>query len=489
MKYQSRTPIVSLILVAFLGFALESIKAQDAEPTSAGTNSAGASSKTADSSASSSSSVGGSGFSFPSGYSRRLLGQISIGESRDQGITNGRFPQGESPTLSFTDLGASLGYHLETRSANYMVDYHGAGRHYNRYSFLDVNSHDVGLSQTRNLGAHTAWDFRYRYSSTPDLAGSLMAETLTNQMAFINPLPVMGIRGIPIFGAPFTAPLTPADGLISLRSLQMKNSAYTGVSHDFSYRAKFAAQVGFDRVRFEDKSLFGDNRYFIGAGWSYMVSPRTSVEFGYQGGRIELVTAFDKTDSHGVSVGLSSQLTRRTIFSIRFVPSRVTTDGQQVVSLPTVLANLLGQQALTRNSRHVTNEWLGSTSLATSFHNTSVNVMYQREITDTRGLGGAAMGQTASLSVTKSFRKRTNISGQISIGQYDFLGVAKPIQLVQEGLVLSFDRELAANLDFRAFFNYAKILNGVSGPKLLGHNLAGVLFTYHFPRIRAEERR
>lgn len=442
-------------------------------------------------------------YTLPDLFKGHWVGTFSAGEVRDNGILNGHFQNGASPNATFSDASAAFAYDLRQRNSDYLLDYRIGARHYSRYGQLDVLTHDLSLSQTTDFGAHTRWTLAYRYSMTPDLAGSLMAETLATQMAFINPVPKVAVAGLggaqglgfanplpitspggsSVLQAPFQPVQTPADGLITLRSLRMTNASHAGLSHQLGYRTMLSFEAGFNRERFEDPNLFGSNQYSISAGITHLLTRRTSIGLSVGDARMDVSSVFDRTTSQGVSVVITRQLGLRSVISFQAGPAEIRSRGQQSILLPSLLGNLLGRPSLTRGATHSTLNWLGGATYLTNIHNVGFGLSYTRSVTDTGGLAGAALTQNGIVTLSKTFRERTILSVEASYGHYQMLGFVNPIKLDQEGLSVNFTRQLSPSLDFTSYFQYAKSLRGMQGPVLLDHNLVGVRVVYYFHRL------
>ena len=444
---------------------------------------------------------------FPMILQRNLISRFSMGEIYDSGLRNGPYAN-ESDT--FTEASASFAYQLRRKRTEYAVDYRYSARFYNRFSNLNVIAHDLGLSQIRQLTRHLAWNLNYRYNLTPDYSGGLLQESLAREFSFANPLPTAGMLnpvpslnpGMSSGGAIFANPLpggvsllpttvntlpqmlSPGDGLLALRSIRMTNHAATNLNYDLNARTAFFSQAGFQRMRYEDRNLFGADSYSISAGMRHLFSPRTSAGIAYQAGRTELPFLRHRYTSQGFVVSLNRQLTQSTYLTLTVGPAWADLQSQETIPLSPLLANLLGRPALSRDVARALPSWMGSMGVATQWHRLNLNLNYGRSVGSTNGLGGASFQQHYSASLGRPLGRKTSFSVTAVYSQSEFLAIRDPIRLNQRALGGTFTRRLSSSLDLVAFVNYSKILTGLQSSFLLNHNQFGIRFQYHFPRLR-----
>jgi len=443
---------------------------------------------------------------FPMILQRNLISRFSIGEIYDSGLLNGKYAN-ESDT--FTEASASFAYQLRRKRTEYAADYRYSARFYNRFSNLNVIAHDLGLSQIRQLTRHLAWNLNYRYNLTPDYSGGLLQESLAREFSFANPLPTAGMLnpvpslnpGISSGNATFANPLpggvsllpttvntlpqmlSPGDGLFALRSIRMTSHAATSLNYDLNPRTAFFSQAGFQRMRYEDKNLFGSDNYSLSAGMRHLFSPRTSVGIAYQAGRNELPFLRNRYTTQGVVFSLNHQLTRSTFLTLTVGPTRSERQSQEEISLSPLLANLLGRPALYHDVTVSLPSWMGSMGVATQWHRMNLNFNYDRMVSSTNGLGGASFQQHYSVTLGRQLRRGTSFSVRAAYTQSDFLAILDPIRMNQRALSATFTQRMSSSLDLVAFVNYSKMLTGLQNSFLLNHNQFGIRFQYHFPRL------
>lgn len=447
-----------------------------------------------------------SGFGLPDPFKRRLVSQFSVGESRDQGILNGAFSTLGGPAALDSEVSGSFTYDLPRSRSDYIFQYATTGRYYNQYKSLDSIAQDAGFNQTVLLGPNTRWNLGYRFDMSPDLAGSLMAETLSQELSFLDPLPVIGISGLPtpslpislidplpagaILPTPLLHPLfSPADGLVTLRSMHISNTGDANFTHQFTPSTGISFRADFSRVAYQDQNLYDTNQYLFSGGINHVLNSRMMIGFYVRGAIIDLSNVFDRTSYQSGGITLTRQVGQSGSVTFELGPSLIHTEGQQSIALPTLLANLLGRSSLNRSSSQsiLYNDWLGSVNYTYNLRKlkTVIRPSFSRGITDTGGLAGAAMTQTAAVAVQRGIGGVTSVTVTFSYIKSQVIGLnnSNSLQLDQEGLSASITRRLSQSLDFVAYVNYAKVLGGQQGPTLLNYNQAGVRFVYHFPRI------
>jgi hypothetical protein len=425
-------------------------------------------------------------YSLPELFKKHWVARFSVGETREKGILNSRFPDLGTPYTTNTEVGASLAYDLATKRASYLFDYHTAARHYNRFSSLDAVTHDLGLSQVANLGVNTTWTAHYRFSMTPDVGNSLIGETVAAQAVQINPVPSSGVAGVlPLGGAP-SVQLSPADGLLTTRSVHMAHNGQVSLTHQFGSRLATFFSAGYNGTRFQDPNLFPSDGYSVSGGLSRVVTARTAIGLAFQGQRTDIHGNSSRTLSRGGSVVITRQIGRSSLLSLSGGPSWIESRGQQAVPLSPLLASLLGVPALRRIASHQNIGWLGSGSFQTTFHTVAMGLSYSRSISSTGGLGASSISQTGALTFSKEFRQRTAVSLGLSYGHSQLLGLTDSITLDQQGLTARLTRKVARSIDVSGFFLYARTSHGLHGPAILNHNQTGIRIVYYMHRVEAE---
>lgn len=497
--------ILSVALVA-LG-CMAGASAQDIAPSTQGSgNDAAVSGDSSSPAISGANSFWGGGlgtYGLPDMFARHLIANFSIGQNRDNGILNGRIGSSGISSLSFTDIASEVAYDYRQRRSDYAIQYRANGRHYAQYSQLDVLGHDLGLSQSLTISRRVNWVLNHRFSMTPDLAGSLMAETLANQLGFINPLPSVAVFGGGNAQSGFMNPLppgatviahgfqpatSPSEGFITLRSMRISNFSDAKLSFNRSPQTQLSLNMGLSRLRYQDKNLFGTNQYKVNASMSQVLTSRTTVTLGFQGTRLDLSSVLQQTTHAGLRAGFTRQLSRRNVFSAEFGLGDTIVEAQQTIPLPTLLSNLLGRNTLVRKAARSNIGWLGAATFATNVHDTGIHIRYDRDISDSGGLGGASLTQKGSVDVSRRLGQRTNLVASLSYHHLMMLGLQNPLAIDQQGLSVSITRQLNRNMDFSTSFNYAKSTRGgLRGPVLLDHNLVAIRLTYFFHRLGPAE--
>lgn len=498
---------LSVVLLAVGALAATAPAQETATITQGSGQSAAVTSDSSSPTVSGSNSFWGGGlgaYGLPDLFAGHLIGHFSIGQNRDNGILNGHVANAGISSLSYTDVSTGFAYDLRRRRSDYAVDYRGTARHYSQFSNLDVLTHDLGLSQSLLISPRVNWNLDHRFNMTPDLAGSLMAETLARQLSFINPLPMVAVFGAGMAGQSaflnplpvgatiipkgFHAATSAAEGLLTLRSMRMSNLSNAALTFDATAQTKLSLNMGFSRQRFQDRNLFGTNQYNLSAGFSRLLTPRNSMSLSLVGTRLDMAQVFQQTTNAGIQIGFTRQLGRRSIVSLEFGPGQTRVDSQQSIVLPALIADLLGRKSLVRDTARSTIGWLGAAGFRTTVHNTGIHLGYNRSITDSGGLAGASLTETGTVSVSKALGQRTNVMVSLSYSHMQMLGVQVPLNIDQQALMASFTRQLSRNLDFSTLFNYAKSMRGgLHGPTLLDHNLVGIRLTYFFHRLNPGE--
>lgn len=316
-----------------------------------------------------------------------------------------------------------------------------------------------------------------------------MGEELSQDLSFTNPVPEVGMSAAPTFtnplpvGTSMQPVLSPADGLITLRSMQTLDSSSANLSQMLSSRTTLSFHAGYVYDRFQDKNLFGNDQYLLGAAISYRATPRTTLGVNYQAWRMDLSSVSDRTTYQEVELAITKQIGQRSVLTIQGGPTLIDLRGQETITLPSLLANLLGKTSLNRTSSQSVLGWVGGATLDSNIQSLGLSLGYSRSISGSGGLGGSAISQVASLSVRREFRQRTTILVGLSYLHSQLLGIFNPIQLDQEGLTGSLTRKISRDVDCGLFFMYAKVLQGFQGNTLLDHNQAGVRLTYNFHRL------
>ena len=441
---------------------------------------------------------------FPIALQRNLVSRFSVGETYESGILNGRY---RNASDTFTEASTALVYNLRRKRTEYAIYYKGSARHYRRYSNLDVLSHDLALSQIRQLSRHLSWKLNYRYSSTPDFNGGLLRENLAKELSlvnalptgivigplpslsgadpsvrdtFVNPLP-FGVNLLPTTVETLPPVLSPGDGLFALRSIRVANHAASDLNYDLNSRTAFFSQAGFQRTNYGGRNLFASDNYSLAAGMRHLLSSRTNLGIAYQSGRNELSSVRNRFTSQGLVISLNRQLTRSAYLTLAMGPMWTQGQSQETIPLSPLLANLLGRPALSRDVAQTLPSWMGSMGVAIQWHKLNLNFQYNRLVASTYGLGGASLQQHYSASVARQLRRGTSFSLTASYMQSDFLGILNPVRLNQEALSASFTHRLSSGVDFVAFVNYSKMLRGLHDSFLFNHNQFGIRFQFHLP--------
>jgi hypothetical protein len=441
---------------------------------------------------------------FPVVLQKNLISRFSVGEAYEDGILTNRLSGGSD---TFTEASASFAYNWRRRRAEYVFDYRGSGRHYRRNSSLDVLTHDLGLSQIARLTPRLTWNVSYRFSRSPDYAGSLLQESLVNELAFRNPFPValIGSGGgfTPVSsaaGATFVNPFpagvellpntvdtlpqgfAPGDSLQTLRSIHTTHRPNTQLSYKLSPRTSFFVQGGFQGTRYRDENLLAGDNYSVSAGMSRLLSARTEMGLAYQGSRFELLSRSDRTLVHGVVFSFNRQLARSTFLTFTAGPTLNQHRGSEAISLPPLLSDLLGRPTLQREVSRMQPSWMGSAAVATSWHGLNLDVKYDRLISSTSGLGTSSRQEHYSARLGKQLTRRTAFSAAAVYSRSELLSILDPVRFSQRAFDATFTRELSGSLSLVAFARYSKLLTGLQASYLLSHNQFGIRFQYHLPR-------
>src|SRR5579884_2467063 len=159
----------------------------------------------------------------------------------------------------YTSASGALSFEERKRRSDTILEYSVAPRAYTPIHRIDVVGQDAGVTERFAIGTDTQLSFNYRYSRTPDFANSLMSESIAQQSSFTNPSPI--ITATPLLVSQPTALLSPADGLVSLRSLESTNSGSMSFNHKLTPRTSLSLQAVYSGIRFDDSRLFGSDQY------------------------------------------------------------------------------------------------------------------------------------------------------------------------------------------------------------------------------------
>ena len=444
---------------------------------------------------------------FPIQLQKNLVTRISLSETYNSGLQTGGL---QNASDIHTEASSSFTYNFRRSRSEFVVDYRLGARHYNRNSNLDVITHDLGISQIRQLSPHLTWKMNYRYSFTPDYAGSLLQDDLAREFSIINPLPSGPVGGTspgatpvaPSLGATFVNPLpggvsllpgpvnplggvaAAGDGLQTVRSVRMTNHAATDLNYTLSSRTAIFFQAGFRRTWYEDSSLFGTDDYNLSLGTQYASSPRTNLGVSYQAGLNDLDAVLNRTFTQSIVVSFSRQLIPRTTLSITAGPMYTRTRSQEEIPLSPLLANLLGRPALYHEVSETRPSWMGSLGIVTQWRQFNPSFNYNRTVSSSSGLGGASLQESFSAGLSRQLGRRTSFSLRAVYSQSKLLGTLDPVQFRQRALSGTFTRQLSSGLDFEAFVNYSKVLKGVQSSYRAAQSQAGIRLQLHLPRVR-----
>ncbi len=323
----------------------------------------------------------------PNLYKRHLVSTFSVSQVGE----NVRADEDVYSRDTYTEASASFAYNLQRKHSEYVVDYRGAGRHYNRFRDLDGFTHDLGLSQVVHLTPRLKWILNNRFSFSPDFTGMLVRENLARDASFSNPFSQGGVGNISALVNPFPEFHSVVDGLDSnLRLERMTNSTTGNLIHQLSARTSLSIQGGYRRERFSESVLFESNIYTVSAGLSRLLTPRTSIGLNYLTGRFDYSGSFGRTINQAVGMSINHQLTPSTMVNFSVQPSWITTNGQATIALSPVLANLLGRHSLSQNTSQSHRYWGGAAGLAKRWRSVNIGLDYNRSVSSTNGIAGSA---------------------------------------------------------------------------------------------------
>ena len=416
----------------------------------------------------------------PNLYKRHLVSSFSLGH-----VSQTRGGE-ETSRDTYTSVSASFAYNLQRKRSEYVFDYRASGRHSTRLREANTFTHDLGLSSIVQLSPRTSWILNHRFSFTPDFSGSLVREGLARDAFFNNPVPPGGISSISTLVNPFPEFHSPVDGLDNtLGSRRMTNSTTGTLVHQLSNRTSLFWQAGFQKQQFEHDDLFGAETYRLSTGMNRRLSTRTSVGFSYQTSRFDQTGNFGRTVYQSVGVSFSHLLTPSTMLSVSIGPAWIKNQGQAMIPLSPVLANLLGRPALFRDASRSTSFWMGSANVATNWQWNRVNfgLAYNRSVSNTVRFGGASKSESVVLNLGRRLTRRTVLSVSVSHIRNQLLAIQNAPRLDQQAIHGTLTRQLSSGLDLSLFFSYSRLLTPV--PRSLGfiQNQFGIRFMYHFPRM------
>ena len=189
--------------------------------------------------------------------------------------------------------------------------------------------------------------------------------------------------------------------------------------------------------------------------------------------------------NQSVGISFSRLLTPSTMLSVTIGPSWIKNQGQAMIPLSPVLANLLGRPALFRDASRSMSFWMGSAAVATNWQWNRVNIglSYNRSVYNTVAFGGASKNETVGLSLARRLTRRTNLSVSVSYMRNQLIAIQNAPRLDQQAIRGTLTRQLNSGLDLSLFFSYSRLLT--PAPRSLGfnQNRFGLRFMYHFPRM------
>ena len=404
-------------------------------------------------------------------FRRRLVSRFSFGEGYDSGVYNAN---NINASDTYTDLTTALLYDLRRKHSEYTFDYAGSARHYNRFSGLDVATHQAGFGQVVEWTPRLSTVLGYRFSFTPDFPGNLLQESISQDLSLASPS-----AGAP----PLTIPAQ--QGLVMVRSSSMTHVARVGLSYKPSLQTKFSVEGNFQRQRYQDPSLFGSESAGITARAERSLTSRTALGISYGGSWFHQPGVPGRSITHTGSLLLRRQLTEHVTVSASGGRSWSYSTGIQLIPLSPVLSGLLGVPALTGNLSQSFTSWSGNASLLAHWQRINFGFAYGRGIANSNMLGRPANSQSFTLSFGKLLGRSLSVTGSVAYQQSDFFTVQNLGRMDQGMASLNFTRKLGSVLDFSIFANYSRMLNGVQSSLVFNRLQAGIRFAFNLPRVRA----
>lgn len=395
-----------------------------------------------------------------------------MGQTYETGISNGSHFNSKD---TFTEASASFLYGLTRKYSEYTFDYAGAARHYRRSSGLDVVSQSAGLAQSVHWTPRLNTFLGYRYTFSPDFATELLQESITRDISLRDPL---------VDSQPLVFPAEP--GVVRLRSLRMVNSAQAGLSYQPSFNTRVLFKGGFERVRYQDDSLFGGESASLSGQVERTLSARTAAGLNYEGNWYHQSGSAERMVVHNGTLSLSRQLTAHMTISVSGGRSWSYSDGKTSVPLSPTLSDLLGTPFLLRNGSRSFSSWIGGANLLTHWQWKKVNfgVTYDRSITNSNLLERPAQTQSVTFNAGRQLGKFAIISGSVVYQQNKFFTLQNVGRIDQGVVVVEFSRRLASGLNFSIFYNGTRLLKGAVGPITLDNTRTGIRLSYQFPSMR-----
>ena len=408
----------------------------------------------------------------PNFFNRHLVSRFSVGEGYESGIYNSNFTNANDTS---PEASASFLYDLKRQHSGYTFDYAGSARRYNRISRLNLVTHQAGLGQVVQWTPRLSSDLRYRFSFTPDFPGSLLQDSVSQDLSLANPS-----AGSP----PLTIPAQ--QGLVTVRSFSMTHMAQGGLSYQPSLSTRFSVQGDFRRLRYQDHNLFGSDNANISARAERSLTRRTVLGILYGGSWFHQPGGvLGRTITHNGSLFLSQELTRHVTFSATGGRSWSFSTGNQVIPLSPELSDLLGVPVLIRSFSQSFSSWIGSANLLAHWQGVNFGFAYSRAVMNNNLLGRPALTQSFSLNFGKQLGRSSNVAGSIAYQQNDLFTVQNLGRLEQGVASVNFTRKLGSGLDFSMFGNYSRMLHGVQTPFVFNRLQGGIRFAFNLPRVRA----
>jgi len=450
--------------------------------------------------------AGGVTNGFPDLFRRRMLFRFSLGEYYSTGVSD----QYRTNASDFsTTASASLSYNWQRRRSDYGFSYTASAHRYGRLQSVGAAvRHNLGVTQTLQLGPRTTWGFSHHFSLTPDYGDDLLRDTVVEQFSFVNPLPRFGtvdplanpnnlptslssipvLNPLPDLGSPSPTFVGPPEASVPFRSFRTTNSSNAQLSHALTARTNLSLGAGYSRLRYRDRDYFGRDHVGFSASLGRMLTARTSLNFGYFGGRLEQPGGFDLTWSHGGRISLSHQLSPSVQLSIGWGPIWVRSTGQQAIPLSPVLANLLGTPTLLRDTSlsFLSLGWNGTVGFSKQWERTHFGIGYSRGVSALNALSSVSRSESASLTLGRQIGRVASVSGSASYGRHDFIALRDVGRFDQASATLSVSRRLTSTMDLSLFANYSKLLTSSRGTAYEGHGRFGINFVFHFPRVGVE---
>ena len=443
----------------------------------------------------------------PELFTRRLLFRFSLGESYGTGISDVNRTNAEDFHTTAT---GSVSYNWRGKRSTYGFNYAASARRFNRLRGLgSAVNHGFGVNQTVQLGPRTTWGFSHRFSLTPDFSNELLGDDILQELFFGSPLPRFGIVDplanpnnlpttidsissldpLPDFGTPLPTFIGPPQGSIPLYSFRTTNSSHAQLSHALSARTSLSFGANYNWLRYKNDDFPGSDHIGVSASLGRMLTERTSLGFGYFGGRFEQPGGVELTWLHGARVSLSRQLAPGLQVSIGYGPMWIRSSGQEAVPLSPVLANLLGTPTLFRDfSRSsLTLGWSGDISLSKQWQGTNFNLGYSRAISNRNALSRVSESKGASISLGKQIgRGVANVSGSASYIRHAFIALQNVGRFDSASGTIRLSRRISSGMDLSLFAGYTRLLTSTRQTVYGGRAHYGIRFVFHFPRVTAQ---